>query len=93
MSTASKVPHSTTISKVPAKTHGKKATKKSSKASTNGKKKKHRTHREKEIYPSYIYKGMSIIFDLQLSMFIQLPCSVEAGSPWYWHLKQGYGHS
>ena len=91
--TTSKVPCSTAISKAPAKTQGKKATKKSSKASTDSKKKKHRTHRGMEIYSSYIYKGMSIIFDLQLSMFIQSSCSVEAGSSWYQHLKQGYGCS
>ena len=80
MSTASKLPHSTTISKAPAKTQGKKATKVFSKASADGEKKKHRTCREMEVY-SYIYKGVLVIFDLQLSMFIQLPCSVEAGSP------------
>ena len=92
-STTSKVPHSTTISKAPAKMQGKKATKKFSKASADSEKKKCRTCRGMEIYSSYIYKGMLIIFDLQLSMFIQSPCSVEAGSPWYWHLKQGYGCS
>ena len=81
VSTTSKVPHPTAISKAPAKTQGKKATKKPSKVSTDGKKKKCRTRGETEIYSSYIYKGMSIIFDLQLSMFIRSPCSVEAGSP------------
>ena len=59
MLTASKAPYSTAISKVPVKTQGKKA----SKASTNSEKKKHRTRRM-EIYSSYIYKGMSIVFDL-----------------------------
>ena len=81
MLTASKLPHSTTISKAPTKTQGKKATKVFSKASADGEKKKHRTCRGMEVYSSYIYKGVLVIFDLQLSMFIQLPCSVEAGSP------------
>ena len=63
MLTASKAPYSTAISKVPVKTQGKKASKKASKASTNSEKKKRRTRRM-EIYSSYIYKGMSIVFDL-----------------------------
>ena len=62
-STASKAPYSTTISKAPAKTQAKKASKRASKASTDGEKKKCRTHRT-EIYSSYIFKGMSIVFDL-----------------------------
>ena len=63
MLTTSKAPYSTTISKAPVKTQGKKASKKASKASTNSEKKKRRTCRM-EIYSSYIYKGMSIVFDL-----------------------------